>query len=161
MARHEQDREDLLVEAKALVERVEVKLPNVDEILVLGVRRNGSLSLYVGSDPAYHFNAQGELRRAFVAGQLVKAQRGRLVALDRQRTEDTVQLVSHELTVSEQQVWLAACSDWLERLSTALAQRQFAILRQVPDDLAVSKIEQWLRNVPRPIVVAAQPHVGG
>src|ERR1700704_5517811 len=99
MAREESSREELLREATALVERVEL-IPNVaisDGHIVAGFRRNGALSVFFGEDPVYQFNAAGELRRAYTNGKLLKADRGRLAALQRVRTQNEVQLVRHEL----------------------------------------------------------------
>ena len=81
MAREEQDREDLLAEAVALVERIEIELPDGGGRVVAGFRRDGCGSLYFDADPAYHFNTRHELRRAFSQGRLLKAERGRLVTL--------------------------------------------------------------------------------
>ena len=101
MSRHEAEREDLLVEARALVDRAEYQVPGQEHALVAGFRVNGALSLFFGEDPALHWNSQGELRRAYVAGLLYKAEQGQLVALRRERTEKQSSLVRHELTASE------------------------------------------------------------
>ena len=102
MARHEAEREDLLAEARALVDRAEYQVPGQDQVLVGGFRANGALSLFFGEDPALHWNSQGELRRAYAGGLLYKAEQGRLVALRRVRTETETELVRHELSDEEQ-----------------------------------------------------------
>ncbi len=81
MAHEEQDREDLLAEAVALVERVEIELPDGGGHVIAGFRRNSCGSVYFDADPAYHFNSRHALRRAFVGGRLLKAERGCLVVL--------------------------------------------------------------------------------
>ena len=87
MAREHHAREDLLHDAHALVPRILVRIADGQaSVDVLAGFRGESLSLYFGDDPAYHFNAAGELRRAFVAERLVKAERGRLVTLQRRRS---------------------------------------------------------------------------
>src|SRR5437588_282047 len=86
MARETTDREDLLREATALVERAELAVADWPEPVVIGFRRDGAASIYFGGDPVYQFNARGELRRAFVADRLFKAEHGILAALDRQRS---------------------------------------------------------------------------
>ena len=101
MARSEHDREDLLAEATALVERVEFTTPAFAEPIIFGVRRDGCLSVYLSADEAYHFNTRHELRRAYLDGRLLKAERQRLVALTRNRTATEVQLVRHQLTWTE------------------------------------------------------------
>src|SRR3954462_9073696 len=103
MAREESSREDLLREATALVERIEL-IPNgstSDGHIVAGFRLNGALSLFFGEEPVFQFNACGELRRAYSDGKLLKADRGRLAALGRVRTQNEVQLVRHELNEAE------------------------------------------------------------
>ena len=74
MARRESDREDLLREATALVERAELTIEGFDEPIVVGFRRDGSASFFFGADPVYQFNTAFELRRAFVVGLLYKAE---------------------------------------------------------------------------------------
>src|SRR4051794_11841558 len=97
MARHESDREDLLREATALVERVELTMAGSEEPIVIGFRRDGSCSMFFGADPVYQFNTQAELRRAFREGRLVKAEGGRLVALERRREAGQLVLLRHAL----------------------------------------------------------------
>ncbi len=82
MARDEQDREDLLREATALVERVELAPTDNEagEHIVIGFRAGGAASVYFGGDTAYHFNSDGELRRAYADGLLYKADIGRLTS---------------------------------------------------------------------------------
>jgi hypothetical protein len=72
MARDETKREDLLAEATALVERIQIVSQSAGTITA-GFRANGALSLFFDEDPAYHFNSAGELRRAYCAGLLIKA----------------------------------------------------------------------------------------
>jgi hypothetical protein len=83
MARQPEDREDLLAEATALVERAELRLPGDARTIVAGFRATGCGSLFFGADPVYQFNSARQLRRAFVGGELYKAERGQLVALTR------------------------------------------------------------------------------
>src|SRR6188472_3162282 len=112
MARDESNREDLLREATALVERIEL-LPQSagaaqslnlaeGEPVVVGFRADGALSAFFGADPVYQFNAEGELRRAYVSGLLFKAAQGRLISLNRVRTASEVQLVLHALSSGEE-----------------------------------------------------------
>lgn len=130
MARDESNREDLLREATALVERIEL-VPRsdtaaaslnlaVDDVIVAGFRAEGALSIFFGVDPVYQFNAAGELRRAYRDGLLFKAVNGRLVSLRRERTEEEVQLLRHELTDVEQQEFLTTMSKQLRGLSALI-----------------------------------------
>src|SRR5262245_38526664 len=101
MSRRESDREDLLREATALVERAELNVPGYNDPIVAGFRKDGSASFYFGADLVCQFNAAGELRRAYVASLLYKAERGRLVALRRQRSDTEVALVRCTLDDAE------------------------------------------------------------
>ena len=102
MTQHEGQREDLIRTATALVQRVELAIDGFPDLLVIGFRRDGAASLFVGEDPVYQFNARGELRRAFQAGKPVKAESGRLVELTRQRADNRVAMLPQELTDLQQ-----------------------------------------------------------
>src|SRR5262249_46184738 len=97
MAREEQDREDLLREAKTLHQRVSLKWAEHEEPSGIGFRRDGGASFYLTPQRVYQFTSDGRLRRAFVEDLLFKAERGRLVSLRRQREPDRVVLLRHEL----------------------------------------------------------------
>src|SRR5713226_9555672 len=113
MARYESDREDLMAEATALRERVELEVPGEAEHFVAGFRDDGRWSIYFGADPVYHFDANGGLRRAFVAGDLYRSQARTLARLIRTRTQSEVQLVRHDLDPDELEQFL---SDMIARL---------------------------------------------
>jgi len=161
MARQEQDREDLLAEAVALAERVSLRIAGHDEELIVGFRRDGGPSVYWGSQRVYHFNSQGQLRRAFVDPLLFKAEDGRLVSLRRQRSEQVVELIRHDLTDSEQTVLIAELRSHLDRLSDALANRHFTVIGQVPEgaDL-VGRVLAWLQRFAGEIAIARSPRAG-
>jgi len=160
MARSETDREDLLREATALVERVELRLTNRAEPIVIGFRRDGSASCFFGAESVYQFNAAGELRRAFVAGRLIKAEQGRLVGLTRHRTAGEVALLRVELTDAEQVALLEQARQELEELSTALESHSYKLIGQVPagEDI-IGRIGRWLAARPKEIAIAARPNV--
>jgi hypothetical protein len=147
MAREESDREDLLREATALVERIELAPvgESAGEHLVAGFRAGGAASFFFGADPVYQFNAAGELRRAYCAGVLIKASRGRLVSLKRERLATEVQLLSRELTDAEQAAFVATMADRLRRLVAVLDAGRYAVVGQVPADANVlSRVRTWL-----------------
>ncbi len=98
MARTESHREDLMAEATALVRRAEFLDADGRSVLVAGYRRDGSLSLYLGEDPVYHFDRDGRLKRAFVDGLLYRTQQTTLARLTRDRSKpDHVGLLRHDL----------------------------------------------------------------
>lgn len=162
MAREEADREDLLREATALVERVELALPGEPAPVVAGFRRDGALSLYFGPDPVYQFNAAGQLRRAFVAGLLYKCEGGRLIALRRQRQPAGVFLVRRALAASETESFLASLAARLEALRARLAGGAFVLIGEVPFGAnVVDRCSTWLAAQPRCARLADSPRARG
>jgi hypothetical protein len=160
MSRAESDREDLLREATALVLRAELLVAGQPEPVVAGFRRGGSASFYFGADPVYQFNAAGELRRAYVAGRLLKAEQGNLVALNRERTSGALELVRTELSPAEQAELLQRAQSRLRSLETALAAGEFELLGQVPaEEDVVARLGKWLQDRPDEIAVARLPNV--
>lgn len=168
MAREESNRENLLREATALVERVEL-VPHVSDSsytanilgeahIVAGFRANGALSVFFGEDPVYQFNAVGELRRAYCDGMLLKAIRGRLASLERVRTRNEVQLIRHELTENEHATFLSRMADHMQELAALLNGNRFQIVGQVPLSADVlGRLRLWLaRDDQWP--VAARPN---
>jgi hypothetical protein len=164
MAREEADREDLLGEATAYVERIEweLDLPDLaDATVFAGFRRDGAASFYFGSDHVYHFNAAGELRRAFHQGRLVKAERGRLVGMQRERSDTEVSLVSTEFSAAEAASFCQKTTRELSTLLAALQNHKAKLKGQVP---AIEPIEQrvisWLMSHPV-IAIAKNARAGG
>ncbi|MBX3413884.1 MAG: hypothetical protein KF708_14430 [Pirellulales bacterium] len=156
MAREESDREDLLREATALVERVELAFDSVAEHVVVGFRRTGQASFFFGVDPALHFNDRNELRRAYAQGRLLKAERGRLVSLSRQRTEREVALVRHELDAGETAALLENFAGRLRELCAALDGAAFRVVGQVPAEGDVlTRVRAWLASLEYPLAIAA------
>jgi hypothetical protein len=145
MARQEQDREDLLLEATALVQRVEIRLSDHSDSIVIGFRRDGSGSMFVGSDPVFQFNNQNELRRGFLNGKLIKAENGRLVELTRVRTVNAVQLRRRELNSTETRAYVELFCDTARQTLAAIAQDELAIVGQVPENANVAaSAARWL-----------------
>jgi len=96
LAKQEVDREDILREATALVNRVELEVSGRadGESIVFGFRECGSLTIYFGAEPVYQFNANQALRRAFHQGCLLKAVDCLLVSMRRERQDGKLQLLS-------------------------------------------------------------------
>lgn len=160
MARQEADREDLLREATALVERAELCVAGMAEPVVVGFRRDGAGSVYFGGDPVFQFNSLGELRRAFCGGRLLKAERGGMVALNRQRTATEVQLVRHELSAAETAAVLQTLAENVVHLRDALARGDYSVTGQVPPHAdIVGRICDWLESLGETIRVARVPNV--
>jgi hypothetical protein len=134
MARHETDREDLMAEATALRQRIELKLPGVAEHVVAGFRDNGGCSIYFGADPVFQFDADGALRRAFVGGDLYRTQGKTMARLTRTRAGHEVHLVRHDLVPAELAGFIAAMSGHVDRLYGALSDDSARVVRQVPEE---------------------------
>lgn len=160
MAREERDREDLLREATALKERVELA-PAEDpagEHVVIGFRADGAASIYLGGDTAYHFNASRELRRAHRDGLLYKAEAGRLVSLERTRQDNQVQLLRRPLSELEQATFLTAMHDRLRTTASAIAERVLVVIGQVPaEDDVIGRAVRWLEQLGT-VPIAQSPH---
>ena len=163
MARQESDREDLLREATALVERIELSLPNQPETIVAGFRRDGSASFFFGQSPVFQFNSSRELRRAFRDGLLYKTDNGRLIEMRRERTATAVELRSRQLTDDESAALLQNAQSRLCELRDALATGQAAVIGQVPeltDKVDVkSRVLDWLNLLTGEIPIAKTARV--
>ncbi len=159
MARQEQVREDLLAEATALVERVELALPGYPEPVVAGFRASDCASLFFGSDPVYQFNSQRQLRRAFVDGMLYKADGGRLISLARTRSAGRLELVRGQLDDAAQARILGAMAAHLAAMRGALESGDARIRRQVPEDAnVIVRLRHWFAGLGESAEVAASPH---
>lgn len=160
MARQEHQREDLLREAVALVERAELRLPGITEPVVVGFRRDGSASVFFGEEPVYQFNSRGELRRAYNDGLLYKAERGRLASLRRQRVLGEVQLLRHDLKDDETCQFLAELTARVGNLRDKVRGRAFELLGQAPiGSDVVGRIAKWLEALELPPQLASAPRV--
>lgn len=159
MARSEHDREDILREATALVERVELGLDGEQESLVVGFREQSGPAFFFGPDPVYQFNSDSELRRAYRDGLLLKAENGNLVELRRERHGSSLRLMRRTLTAVELAETLDLLEKRLEALARTLDQQNYAVVGQVPEDVdLVGRVFAWLRKRPPRLVVADRPH---
>jgi hypothetical protein len=161
MPREEHDREDLLADATALVERASFRIPGYADEIVVGFRRDGSASFYFGPQRVYHFTSAGFLRRAFVDDVLYKAHQGRLVAMRRQRTPDAVELVSHELDARAAEAFLTELRSCLSTFASGLAEGRFTLVGQEPRaSEIVPRIQSWLKALGPEISIARSPRAG-
>ncbi len=162
MSRQAQDREDLLREATALLERAELRVDGCDDPLIVGFRRNGAASFYFGADPVFQFNAECELRRCYFTGRLVKAEEGTLFWLDRVRTADESILQRTQLAASELELLSEQVASRLETLGSDLRSGRFELVGQVPKNAdVIGRVIAWLEQASLPPAIAASPRVGG
>ena len=160
MARLEQDREDILREAVALVERIELRLPGYEQPVVIGFRGDGAASIFVGADPVFQFNSRGQLRRGYLNGRLIKAEDGRLISLERQRSEAQVQLLRHDFTDVETAEFLELAKHHLDTLDHQLRTGVYEITGQVPTDVdVIGRVAAWLGSLGDRIEIASRPNV--
>ncbi len=159
--RLEVDREDLMREATALQERAEFRVPAEPETVVSGYRRSGSLSVYCGPDPCFHFDAAGRLRRAFVGGDLFRTQGETLARLRRERTGGTVVLGRHDLPQDELETFLNNARNRLKSLLNGLQASDVHCLQEIPAGahLAERLVGDLLRIVAGPLSLA--PPIAG
>ena len=164
MPRLEQDREDLLAEATALVERVELQLPGSDEsvtatMVVVGFRTSGAASFFFGGDPVYQFNSAGELRRVFADGKSYKADRGRLVVIERSPSSTgRIELAMQPLEADAQQQLCDGLARRLSALAVALREGTATVAREVPPGAEVrQRVAQWLEQRGNTFAIAEGP----
>lgn len=161
MARREQRREDLLRDAVALKPRIQLRAPAppLPNETVFAGWRDDSLSLYFDEDPAYHFNSAGELRRGFIDHCLVKAERGRLVSMQRQRSEDEVTLARRELNDQQCADLLTTIGRHCDALQAALEAGTCTLVGEFPPSSGgLERLKAWLAARP-PLRAARQPRV--
>jgi hypothetical protein len=158
MAREEHERENLLAEATALVQRVQLDTPDGHSIVV-GFRRDGSASIFFDEEPVYQFNSRGELRRAHLDGALYKAEHGRLVRLLRHRVPGEVQLVRRELSDDETNAFMQDVARRLGALAQTLRDSGYRLVGCVPADVDVlGRALHWLDALPSTIAIAQSPN---
>jgi hypothetical protein len=165
MARDEHDREDLLREATAYVDRAEFSIPGFASPVFIGFRRNGAASIYFDPDCVYHFNSAGKLRRAYRDGLLFKAEEGQLISMARRRDANETSLMARRQSVDETRAFLEEMKASIARLKAVFAARQAAASGQVTSSptaargqTAVGRIELWLTEAPHDFAVAQSPH---
>lgn len=134
MARNEADREDLIREAVALTERVELRFLGRDEVVTIGFRTTKAMSIFMGQDPVYQFDTEGRLRRAFVDGFLFRSQHNTLARMVRERTETQTLLLRSDLTEDELSAFRNQMQEALRTLHQEIRSGAAVVSRSVPTD---------------------------
>lgn len=135
MAKHEQDREDLMREAVALPDRVELSVAGFECLVTIGFRSNSAMSLFMGQDPVYQFDPDGRLRAAYVNGLLYRSQGTTLALLKRERTATETLLLRVDLDAESLHAFRTTMQNSLETLGVCLETGQFSIVRSVPESV--------------------------
>jgi len=147
MARHEADKEDLIRDAVAFRNRIEWNVPGEPEAVVTGLRSDQSLSVVSGQEPEYHFNPDGQLRRAYVDGFLYRTQGDTLAKLHRDRTETETTLVRNDLDDASLGDFLSAMQARIRKLRHSLEEEEATRLRSVIEDAATLSFPNALWKV--------------
>jgi hypothetical protein len=161
MARETHEREDLLRDAIALVPRVMLRVQfSGRSVEVFAGFRGASLSVFFGDDPVYHFNDHGELRRAFVEGRLIKAEKGRLVSLERKWGDKETVLERQAGSEQSDRDLLIRLFQMLQELAAEMSAGRVEVVGQVPENSdATPRLGDWLTHHPNP-TIAASPRGG-
>ncbi|MEZ6062613.1 MAG: hypothetical protein R3C19_19900 [Planctomycetaceae bacterium] len=148
MARHEADREDLVKEATAMVERAEIRCDSLAGPVTAGFRKDGRLSIYVDQDPVYQFDSAGLLRRAYVGGFLYRSEGGTLAELQRSRSDDRTTLVRRDLSAGELSRFRGDMHRTLQTVLNDLLDGSFKLQRQIPGDAdIVTRVKDGLHQI--------------
>ena len=154
MAINENDREDLLRDAKMMPIRGETQID--ENMIVIGFRSDGQLSLYCDADPVFQFNAEKELRRVYYNGVRYAAEQGVLVELTRNSQGGKVafnrQAVSAEIASEIMQV--------LTTLLSKIAQSAMAVWKTAGDETEfTARVQRWMHEKDLFHVIADSPNV--
>lgn len=154
MARYEADREDLLAEATALSRRMEF-VAGDEKPVVAGLKSDGRWSIYFDADPAFHFDGQGRLRRAFADGKLYRTQGSTLAELVRRRSDSATHLLRRDLAPAELAAFLNSMRERLQHLAGEIDAGNVHILRNVPPDDGTLLLD--LRRLISEVLMNADP----
>ena len=150
MAQHEEDREDLMREAVALPDRVELSVDGFESLITIGFRSNTAMSIFIGQDPVYQFDPEGRLRRAFVDGLLFRSQHTTLAMLKRERTETQTLLLRTDLADDALLKFRETMRRSLELLEQKLGSAAIRVVRSVPESVChIARIQTALDSVLR------------
>ena len=149
MAQQEEDREDLMREAVALPDRVELSVGGFGSlIIIIGFRSNSAMSVFIGQDPVYQFDPEGGLRRAFVDGLLYRSQQSTLAMLRRERTDTQTLLLRTDLADDALQAFRDTMMHSLELLEQKLDSNDFSIIRSFPESVShIARIQSTLATI--------------
>ena len=169
MAKQEVDREDILREATALVNRVELKVSGRGDgdHVVFGFRECGSLAVYFGSEPVYQFNTKQALRRAYHQGCLLKAVDRLLVSMRRERQDGKLQLLSTAWDDEQTREFLGQVRREMSQLVEAIEAGKVQVMgfvaaeQQTSAEMLTTHFCNWCHDHLPDLQVAQVPGVSG
>lgn len=132
MSRHRSDREDLMAEVVTLSPRICFTTPDFPDEIVAGRRQDGRWSIFLGGDPVYHFDAEGNLRRAFVQDRLYRTQGTTLARLTRQEAPDQTVLLRYDLNEEELSQFRDSIVVAFSQLILAISSHQTTVISAEP-----------------------------
>lgn len=124
--------EDVIAEATALAPRAEFEVPGEADVTV-GLFSDGRVAIYCGDDPVFQLDPDGRLRRAFIAGKLLRAEGRTLSVMTRERGDDGTTLDRVDLSLTETQRFLGVAAARLAAFAEVFADGATP-KRIVPDD---------------------------
>lgn len=149
--------EDLLREATALKERMEVSIDG--DAWLWGRRANGAVSVFCG-EMVWQFNTRQEIRRAFADNHRLKSEQGRFVRLERIGQRGSMRFHETVLDDEQQNNLLEKARDSLATMAKAL-ERPNAVVQAADGDTneMTAAARQWLNDrLAGPLVIAEAPH---
>lgn len=168
MAKQQQDKEDILREATALVNRIEIKFSRdavSKESVFVGFRRDGAISFFFGAEPVYQFNTRHEFRRGYCQGTMLKAVEGKIIQLTRIREGEQLVLLSRDYSDQQTAVFLQEMKHALLLLFKEIKGGRWSILGAVVEagsaEELLQRVADWLEQHTREIQIADAPNVAG
>lgn len=147
MARQTHKREDLLRDAVALTPRLKLVTQDAPDVPIFAGFRGEALSLYFDEDPAYHFNSENALRRAFYRNELYECVKGQLRKLKRDTSSGAVKLERVEVSQEFQADFSNELAARFVELREALNAERVEVVGQVPEDGdGLEKLTTWLNE---------------
>lgn len=168
MSRQQQNKEDILREATALVNRIEIKFSQKavsKESVFVGFRRDGAVSFFFGAEPVYQFNTRHEFRRGYCKGAMLKADNGKICNLTRVREGDQLVLLSRDYSDEQTAEFLEEMKHALLVLYKEIRGGQWSILGAVVEagtaEELLNRVADWLETHTSELQIADTPNVAG
>jgi len=168
VSKQQQNKEDILREATALVNRIEIKFSQKavsKESVFVGFRRDGAVSFFFGAEPVYQFNTRHEFRRGYCKGAMLKADNGKICNLTRVREGDQLVLLSRDYSDEQTAEFLEEMKHALLVLYKEIRGGQWSILGAVVEagtaEELLNRVADWLETHTSELQIADTPNVAG
>ena len=154
MAIEENDRENLLRDAKMMPVRGETQIDG--HTIVIGFRSDSQASLYCDADPVFQFNANNQLRRVYFHGERYAAEQGVLIKLTRESQGGKVVFHREPASKNEANQIQSALANWLNKIERTAP----SSWTSANDDAIFTKqLKQWIHCQPSTMEIAGTPNV--